>query len=138
MLRRILVAVAGWLAVAAIAFTLVLAALGVSGTGMFNSTDQPLSEAAAASMLAALPSTTAAAPQPDGQQGAGTLVTTAYGTARLGCSGNTPVLEYVNPAPGYSYNMKPSIEVVPTLSILLGPAEIVAVCKAGRPDFYIQ
>lgn len=131
-------AVTGWLAVTAVAFALVLAALDISGTGMLSSADQPLSEAGAAALLASLPSTTAPPAPPSGQPSAGTVVATAHGSVRLGCVGATPVVEYANPAPGSGYNMKMNPMPVPTIAILLGPTEIVAVCEHGQPVFYFD
>jgi hypothetical protein len=139
MQRRVLTAVAGWCAAAVVAFALVLVALGASGTGLFGTTDRSLSEADAAAMLAALPSTTEQHPTTPSNtaQSTGTSVVTASGTARIDCVSGTPEIEYVSPAPGFSYSSKAVTLAEPVLYILIGDTretvQIAATCVHGRP-----
>jgi hypothetical protein len=138
MQRRVLTAVAGWCAAAVVAFALVLVALGVSGTGLFGTTDRPLSEADAAAMLAGLPSTTEQHPTApsDTDQASGTSVVTSSGTARIDCVAGTPRIEYISPAPGFSYSTKAVTLPEPMLYILIsggpGTVQVAANCVHGR------
>jgi hypothetical protein len=137
MKRRVLTAMAGWLVVATVAFALVIAALGVSGAGPFAAGGRPISEADAAAELAQL----STAPEPpaaptDGITPNGKLVVTDNGTARLDCTKNIPTIEYVSPAPGHSYSVKPTglpgHELVILISGSPNSAQISATCVQGQ------
>ena len=141
MKRQVLTAMAGWLILEMAAFALVIAALGVSGAGLFGAADRPMSEAEAARELATLPPVTARASPPAENPPAppGKLVSTALGSARLTCAGDTPNIEYVSPDPGFSYSFK---KVTGVLYILIaGEGKTVQIetrCPAGGPQVAIS
>jgi len=128
------------------ALALIATALILIGTGLVGEPDPPLSENQAAQALAALPTLTPPATStsssavptvpPDG-----TAVVTAGGTASFGCVRGVAELQYVSPAPGFTYQIQGA---APTVSILLlGPKTkigIQASCEGGvsKPVVVVQ
>jgi hypothetical protein len=141
---RILLLVAGWLAVAAAAATGVTLALSVLGSGLFGTAGHPLSMAQVQRQLAqAGPGASAAAagsPQTVDQGGTPGARNTSGGSVVVRCTSQGAYLTAATPAQGYRADdllQGPAHSV--WVSFRSGSAEVhvTASCATGQPRFTV-
>jgi hypothetical protein len=139
--RRVILAVAGWLAAALVATAVGVAAVSLLGEGISDSATRPLSadevrRALARSTPAPTPSPTGSAARPPAA-GPARSFSTAGGTVIAGCAGDQATLSSWSPAQGF-HSEDVARGPAPTASLTFESDEeeihVAVDCASGRPQ----